>query len=101
MREFSESSIDRSHSSVAAVEVERALPRVCPCENGGQCAEAEDGSLECVCRPPLQPPFCASAAATAAGRTATSAAVLVPVLLLVILSLGAATAWFVIRKRPL
>ncbi|XP_026327983.1 low-density lipoprotein receptor-related protein 2 isoform X3 [Hyposmocoma kahamanoa] len=84
----------------AAVEAERAAPRVCPCENGGRCAEAEDGSLECVCRPPLQPPFCAGAAGTAAGRTATSAAVLVPVLLLVVLALGAAAAWFVVRKRP-
>lgn len=85
----------------AAVEAPRALPRQCPCENGGLCTEAADGALQCVCRPPLQPPFCAGAAGEAAGRTATSAAVLVPVLLLAVLALGAAAAWFVVRKRPL
>lgn len=84
--------------SCVAAEVPRPLPRVCPCQNGGVCAEAADGALECVCRAPLQPPLCARAAATA---RAAPAAVLVPVLLVLLLAVAGAAAWFVIRKRPL
>ncbi|KAI5632398.1 low-density lipoprotein receptor domain class A domain-containing protein [Phthorimaea operculella] len=84
----------------AAVEIERPLPRICPCQNGGTCQEAADGSLECVCRAGLAPPYCATAAASTGSRAAGSAAVLVPVLLILVLGLGAAAAWFVIRKRP-
>lgn len=83
------------------MEAPRPLPRACPCENGGTCAEEEDGSLRCVCRAPLEPPLCAAAAAATAARAATAAAVLVPVLLLLLLTLAGAAAWFVIRKRPL
>lgn len=84
-----------------AVEVERALPRICPCENGGTCKETEDGGVECVCRAPLQLPYCATAAAATAARAATTAAVVVPILLILVVALGGAAAWFVIRKRPL
>ncbi|XP_028162100.1 low-density lipoprotein receptor-related protein 2-like [Ostrinia furnacalis] len=83
----------------AAVEPERPLPRVCPCENGGTCVE-EEGELRCACRAGLQPPTCAAAAPVTAARAAAAAAVIVPVLLVLVLVLGAAAAWFVIRKRP-
>lgn len=82
------------------MESARPLPRVCPCENGGTCEEAE-GALRCVCRAPLSPPLCAAPAAQAAARAATAAAVLVPLLLVLLLALAGAAAWFVIRKRPL
>lgn len=82
--------------------MERPLPRICRCENGGTCKEREgEAELECVCRAPLAPPFCAEAAPATAARAAGSAAVLVPVLLLLLVALGGAAAWFVIRKRPL
>nr|XP_049706722.1 low-density lipoprotein receptor-related protein 2 isoform X3 [Helicoverpa armigera] len=84
----------------AAVEAPRALPRVCPCENGGTCAWDAAGALSCRCRAPLQPPLCAASAASAAARAGTAAAVLVPLLLVLLLALAGAAAWFVIRKRP-
>ncbi|CAH2090680.1 unnamed protein product [Euphydryas editha] len=82
----------------APVEPRRPLPRVCPCENGGRCSEDAEGALQCECRAPLAPPLCARAAAATAERA--PAAVLVPVLLLLALALGAAVAWFVVRRRP-
>lgn len=84
----------------AAVESPRALPRACPCENGGTCVEEDGGGVRCECRAPLQPPLCAGEAAAAHSRSATTAAVLVPVLLVLVLALAAAAAWFVVRKRP-
>lgn len=96
--------------TVLAVEPARPLPRICPCENGGTCSEGEGGAggaggagtpLQCRCREPLQPPHCALAAAVAGGRAPGTAAVLVPVLLVLVVALAGAAAWFLIRKRPL
>ncbi|XP_059057986.1 low-density lipoprotein receptor-related protein 2 [Achroia grisella] len=85
----------------AAVESPRALPRVCPCENQGRCEEEEQGALRCVCPAGRAPPLCAGGAGGAGGaRGAAAAAVLVPVVLVLVLVLGAAAAWFFIRKRP-
>ncbi|XP_063382257.1 low-density lipoprotein receptor-related protein 2 isoform X1 [Cydia fagiglandana] len=81
----------------AAAEVPRPLPRICPCQNGGVCSETTSGELECICRAPLLPPYCAEAAAS---TRAAPAAVLVPVLLVLLLAIAGAAAWFVIRKRP-
>ncbi|GBP08672.1 Low-density lipoprotein receptor-related protein 2 [Eumeta japonica] len=83
----------------APVESERPAPRICPCENGGVCEEAEDHTLQCVCRAPMLPPTCA-VAESQSGRAPGVAAVAVPVVVLVLAALGAAAAWFVIRKRP-
>lgn len=83
------------------MESERPLPRICRCENGGTCREGAEGALECVCGAGLAGPLCAAAGARAAARGGAQAAVLVPVLLVLLLALGAAAAWFVIRKRPL
>lgn len=84
----------------AAVERERAPPRVCPCENGGRCVadeEAGPGELRCECPEGLSGPVCG---ATAHGRAAGAGpAVFVPVSLL-LLALAAAGVWLVFRKRP-
>lgn len=80
--------------------MERPLPRVCRCANGGTCVVGADGALSCVCRTALAGPRCEEGAAAAA-RAASPAAVLVPVLLALLLALAAAAAWFVIRKKPL
>ncbi|CAK1544808.1 unnamed protein product [Leptosia nina] len=82
----------------AAVEPPRALPLACPCQNGGTCSEKSDGEIVCACRPGLQPPYCAQAEASADARAAP--ALIVPLLLVVLLAIAGAAAWFVIRKRP-
>ncbi|XP_052741747.1 low-density lipoprotein receptor-related protein 2 [Bicyclus anynana] len=84
----------------AAIEPPRPLPRACPCQNGGTCSEAADGGVQCACRAPLAPPYCASAAAATQARASSAAAVVVPVLLVLLLALAAAAGWFIVRKRP-
>lgn len=83
----------------APAESPRFEPRACPCHNGGVCSPDETGELSCSCRPPLQPPLCATASASTS--RAPPAAIAVPLALLALLALGAAAAWFVVRKRPL
>ncbi|VVD04124.1 unnamed protein product [Leptidea sinapis] len=81
-----------------AVEVERALPLACPCQNGGRCVEAPGGGVQCECRAGSGP-HCEGGAAGASTR-ASATSVLLPVALVLLLALAAAAAYLVHRKRP-
>ncbi|KAF7269177.1 hypothetical protein GWI33_017770 [Rhynchophorus ferrugineus] len=84
----------------APIEVNRALPRICECQNSGICREDEAGELLCECLPNFEGRFCdiVLAHGSSAGETNTTA-IVVPIV--VILILAAATGvWIFIRKKP-
>ncbi|XP_066250185.1 low-density lipoprotein receptor-related protein 2 [Euwallacea similis] len=85
----------------APIDPERALPRVCQCQNGGLCREDLEGQLVCECLPSYQGQFCDILTASGSSdQDGTATAVVVPIVV-ILLILGAATGvWFFIRKRP-
>lgn len=81
----------------------RPSPRVCGCQNGGVCREAESSAnLTCECPENFVGQFCdVHVAHSRTPGGVNTAAIVVPIVV-VLLLLGAATGvWFFIRKRPL
>ncbi|XP_056632979.1 low-density lipoprotein receptor-related protein 2 isoform X2 [Diorhabda sublineata] len=86
----------------AASERERPLPRICKCENGGNCKEIEDSNeLQCHCLPNYQGEFCEihSEHSTAGSRTNTTA-IVVPIVVILLILAAAMGVYVFIRKRP-
>lgn len=85
----------------AVAEKPRALPRICPCQNGGFCKESENGDLSCDCGTDFNGKNCEKYIGTShSGGGNSTAAVLIPILILVLMG-AAVGSWYIIKKRPL
>ncbi|ERL86348.1 hypothetical protein D910_03756 [Dendroctonus ponderosae] len=102
-----DSSIMPSHKTKAEIicdapiETERALPRICRCQNGGLCRDNETDELVCECLPNYQGQFCDIL--TAHGSSAdngTTTAIVVPIVVIMLILAAGTGVWFFIRKRP-
>lgn len=86
----------------AAAEHPRPAPRICPCQNGGLCKEDAQGELLCECRTQFVGEHCETSTMGAFGHgDANVTAVVVPIMVILLVMMAAAGAWYVIRKRPL
>lgn len=94
-------SITLKFSQFSVAERPRALPRICPCQNGGYCMENEEGELVCDCLKEFTGKNCEKFLGQqhSAGGSNT-AAILVPILILVLIG-AAVGSWYIIKKRPL
>ncbi|XP_039499245.1 low-density lipoprotein receptor-related protein 2 isoform X1 [Drosophila santomea] len=85
----------------AAAEHPRPAPRICPCQNGGLCKEDAQGELVCECLAEFRGEHCETSTTGAFGHGgANVTAVVVPIMVILLVMMAAAGAWYVIRKRP-
>lgn len=96
-----------SHRSTAEIicdapsEKPRPAPRICPCENGGQCEDVgEDNKLICNCLPGFSGETC-EVYAEGTVRGEGSYSILLAILACFIIFGLVAAAWFIVKKKPL
>ncbi|XP_041779439.1 low-density lipoprotein receptor-related protein 2 [Anopheles merus] len=107
-----DNTVPTSHRSTAEVvcdapaERPRPAPRVCPCQNGGLCKEADAGpgapssELVCVCLPEFSGTHCevySEKILGAAGSSTTAIFVPLLILMLIIIAIG---LFVIVKKRP-
>lgn len=98
-----------SHRSTAEVvcdapaERPRPSPRICPCENGGQCEDAggPDEKLLCNCLQGFSGETCEVYAEGIDHSGSTSASVLLGIFVCIIILALVAAAYFIVTKKPL
>ncbi|KAL0271000.1 UNVERIFIED_CONTAM: hypothetical protein PYX00_008246 [Menopon gallinae] len=86
----------------AASERPRPEPRICLCQNGGVCREAESGELMCECSKDFQGQYCdIFVGISLSGHSgSTAVAVVLPIILILLAAAIGAAIVFIIRKRP-
>ncbi|XP_024940882.1 low-density lipoprotein receptor-related protein 2 isoform X2 [Cephus cinctus] len=83
----------------AASERPRPAPRICLCQNGGFCKETDTSTLECACPDNFHGQYCEIGIMATRGGTST-AAIVVPIVVAILVFLGAAAVFMVLKKRP-
>ena len=78
----------------------RPSPRICPCENGGQCQTSSSGDLACVCPDNFHGDHC-EVNLVAARSGSSTAAIVIPIVVSLLVLLAAAAVFLVLKKRPL
>lgn len=80
----------------------RPSPRICPCQNGGQCREDDTGNdLVCVCLAEFSGAHCEFYSERMFGSSPGSAAAIYIPILVAILIAATVGLYFIIKKRPL
>ncbi|XP_046995596.1 low-density lipoprotein receptor-related protein 2 [Schistocerca americana] len=79
-------------------------PRICRCQNGGVCQEADDGSSDLVCECPKEfaGKFCGTYLqhATEGGSGPSTATIVVPIVVILLVLASAVALFIVFRKHP-
>ncbi|XP_043484789.1 low-density lipoprotein receptor-related protein 2 [Leptopilina heterotoma] len=83
----------------ATEERPKPAPRICQCQNGGFCSEAENNELTCECQNDYQGQYCEVLPASTRSGSST-AAIVVPIVVSILVLLGAAAVILVLKKRP-
>ncbi|KAK0162271.1 hypothetical protein PV327_008621 [Microctonus hyperodae] len=83
----------------ASIERPKPSPRICPCQNGGQCQQSEDNELICACPITYSGEHCEMSLASSKSANST-AAIVIPIVVCILILLSAAAIIFVLKKRP-